>query len=325
MANLLVIGGTGFFGKSILDGFQRGLLDAWGIETIDVMARHTKEFKEKHANLINDRVKFHTLDITKCNTLPKAEYVIHAAASTDASKYMLASKKEQENILAATKNYCRLAKKYHQESKIVYVSSGAVYGPQPYDLIEIPEELAFHASLDAMPINKIGYAAAKRDCEKMIMDLAQYEIKVSVARSFAFIGKYLPLDQHFAVGNFLRDGLAGRPINIKAKNKVYRSYMYADDLVEWLLSIGQLASESCPIFNVGSSQSISIDELAEKIGKKFNTNVMGYECLSSDVDRYIPSIRRANEYNITQKYDLDQAIDKTIALLAPCGLRSVES
>lgn len=325
MASLLVIGGSGFFGKSILDAYQRGLLTKWGINQIYILSRSASSLKLDHADLISESVCLIDEDISLCNDLPYADYVIHAAASTDASKYLLESKIEQENILAATKNYCRLANKHHQKSRIVYVSSGAVYGPQPHDLLEIPEDFSIQASLDAMPINKIGYAAAKRDAEKMIMELSRFEINVSIARCFAFIGKYLPLDQHFAVGNFLRDGLAGEPINIKAKNKVYRSYMYADDLVEWLLSIGLLASENCPIFNVGSSESIGIDELAEKIAKKFDTNVVEYRCLSGDIDRYIPSIRRANACNMTQKYNLDQAVDKTIALLVSDSFGKVKA
>jgi nucleoside-diphosphate-sugar epimerase len=315
MASLLVIGGSGFFGKSILDAYQRGLLTQWKINHVFILSRSASSLKHCHPELISESICLINADISLCNDLPYADYVIHAAASTDASKYLMASKNEQENILAATKNYCRLAKKYHQKSKIVYVSSGAVYGQQPHDLLEIPEEFSTQTPLNLMPINKIGYALAKREAEKMIMELSHLEIKVSIARCFAFIGKYLPLDQHFAIGNFLYDGLASGPIKIKAKNKVYRSYMYADDLAEWLLSIGLLASENCPIFNVGSSQPIRIDELAEIIAKKFDTKVVGPRCINGDIDRYIPSIRRANGYNMTQKYNLDQAVDKTIELL----------
>lgn len=315
MSSLLVIGGSGFFGKSILDAHKRGLLKTWQIEQIYILSRSASTLKIDHPELVSESIQLVDADISLCGDLPYADYVIHAAASTDASKYLLASEKERDNILAATQNYCKLAKKYHQRSKIVYVSSGAVYGPQPRDLHEISEEFALEASLDGMPVNKVGYAAAKRESEKMIIELGQCGMKVSVARCFAFIGKYLPLDQHFAIGNFLRDGFAGGQIIVNAKNKVYRSYMYADDLVEWLLAIGRLATEDCPIFNVGSSQSIRIDELAEKISQKFGVSVEGFSCQSSEVDRYVPSVRRAMEWGMTQKYNIDQAIDKTITLL----------
>jgi len=52
MSSLLVIGGTGFFGKSILDIFQRGNLDKYGINKIIITARRVDEFKLKYPELM---------------------------------------------------------------------------------------------------------------------------------------------------------------------------------------------------------------------------------------------------------------------------------
>lgn len=315
MASLLIIGGSGFFGKSILDAYQRGLLAKWEINQIFILSRSASSLKLDHADLISESVCLIDEDISSCNYLPYADYVIHAAASTDARKYLIESKIEQENILAAIKNYCRLAKKHHQKSKIVYVSSGAVYGPQPGELIEIPEDFTLQSSLETMPANKIGYAAAKRKSEKMILELAQRGINVSIARCFAFVGKYLPLDQHFAIGNFIGNGLKRESIKVFAKNKVYRSYLYADDLVEWLLSIATLSSVECPIFNVGSDEAIGIHDLATIVSRLMNVDVVHSELNSQCIDRYVPSVYRARQFNMLIKYPLDNALQETIRAL----------
>ena len=315
MASLLVIGGTGFFGKSILDAFQRNLLEKWGIDNLIIMARNPDELQRNHSQLITIKVKLLKGDIATINELPFADYVIHAAASTDAMNYHLAPLKERSNIIRGTLNYCQLAKEFHQKSKIVYVSSGAVYGTQPHDLEKIPEDFNF---LDAeqLPESKRDYAYAKRDSEKAINDLGNYGLDVSIARCFAFLGPWLPLDQHFAIGNFINDGLHLRPINITAKHKVYRSYMYADDLVEWLMTIAEKSRTSSPVYNVGSDQSILIDELAQKISTIFGQNAPMYSHESDYIDRYVPNIDKAkNELNLKNKYHLDDAIRLTIELL----------
>jgi dTDP-glucose 4,6-dehydratase len=315
MASLLVIGGSGFFGKSILDAFQRNLLDSWDIDSLMIMARHPEELKNHHSQLITSKVKLLKGDIVSVNELPFADYVIHAAASTDARNYNLAPLKERSNIIRGTLNYCELAKKFNQKSKIVYVSSGAVYGTQPYDLEKIPEDFYF---LDAeqLPESKRDYAYAKRDSEKAINDLGNYGLDVSIARCFAFLGPWLPLDQHFAIGNFINDGLNNRKIKVTAKHKVFRSYMYADDLVEWLMKISEKSNPSCPIYNVGSDQSILIDELSQKISSIFGQNAPMYSHESDYIDRYVPNIDKAkNELNLKNKYHLDDAIKLTIKLL----------
>jgi nucleoside-diphosphate-sugar epimerase len=312
MASLLIIGGTGFFGKSILDAFQRNLLDSWGIDSLMIMARHPEELKKNHSKLITSKVKLLKGDIASINELPFADYVIHAAASTDARSYHLAPLKERSNIIRGTLNYCELAKEFNQKSKIVYVSSGAVYGAQPHDLKKIPEDFVF---LDAeqLPQSKRDYAYAKRDSEKAIKDLGSYGLNVSIARCFAFLGPWLPLDQHFAIGNFINDGLNSRTIKVIGKQKVYRSYMYADDLVDWLMTIAEKSIPSCPVYNVGSDQEILINDLALKIGDFFNQEIEIQPYSSEDIDRYIPDICKVKKVlDLNLRYDLDEAILTTI-------------
>jgi dTDP-glucose 4,6-dehydratase len=312
MASLLVIGGTGFFGKSILDAFQRNLLEPWDIDCLIIMSRHLEALQKNNSQLITGRVKLLKGDIATINELPFADYVIHAAASTDARNYHLTPLKERSNIIRGTLNYCELAKKFHQKSKIVYVSSGAVYGPQPHDLEKIPENFIF-LDADQLHENKRDYAYAKRDSEKAIIDLGLSGSNVSIARCFAFIGPWLPLDQHFAIGNFINDGLNNRKIKVTAKHKVYRSYMYADDLVEWLMKMSEKSNPSCPIYNVGSDQEILMNNLAFKIGNFFHQETDMLPHSSDDVDIYIPDISRAmKDLKLHLKYNLDEAISSTV-------------
>jgi nucleoside-diphosphate-sugar epimerase len=319
MKTLLIIGGTGFFGKSILDSFHRGQLDKWGINCVIAMSRNAERIRMDAGHLINSRVQLLNGDIGSVDWLPHADYVIHAAASTNAQNYLNCSEIEKQNILAAVNNYCRLAPKFHSDSKIIYISSGAVYGIQPPNLDSIPEDFVA-VDLDEIADEKRDYTIAKRHAENVFIDLARDGLDVSIARCFAFVGPWLPRSQHFAIGNFMANGLENAVIAVNSRIKVYRSYMYADDLVRWLMTIVSSANQACPIYNVGSHEAVLINDLASMIGIRF-----GVDCdipMQNDnvVDRYIPNTNKAmSELGLAIEFDLDRAIDQTIFQLVNCN------
>jgi dTDP-glucose 4,6-dehydratase len=311
VSSLLVIGGTGFFGKSILDSYRRGRLQKWKITKVYIFARNADVLKVTNPELVSDSVALINGDIASCISLPMADYVIHAAASSDASKYIEAPEKEKKNILAGTTNFCKLAaSKDAGASKILYVSSGAVYGSPALDGVPFSEGDKF-ISLEQIDENKRHYAAAKRDSEAHIIALGKSGSSVAIARCFAFVGKYLPRDQHFAIGNFIQNGLDQSPINIKAQKKVYRSYMYADDLVEWLMTIAESGKETCPIFNVGSDEALEIRELGALVGNFYNVPIKTKQCTEAGQDFYVPSVRKAGkELGLNINYLVLDAIKK---------------
>lgn len=313
MTTLLIIGGTGFFGKSFLDSFRRGVLNKWGVDKIIAMARSADQLKITAPQLLSKNVELVNADVGLTDYLPSADYVIHAAASTDERNYVSRPETERTNIEVGVYNYCRLAPKFHANSKIVYVSSGAVYGVQSPNIPFLKED-SLSLNLEDMSIHKRSYAKAKRNSEMAIKLLSEeHGLSTSIARCFSFVGPWLPRDQHFAIGNFLKNGIEGKTIHVKATSPVYRSYMYSDDLVNWLMSIAQNASSSCDVYNVGSDYEISIIDLAKLISRICSVSVSSEAVCSDVVDRYIPSIEKAKtSLGLELNTDLVECISYTI-------------
>lgn len=315
MKTLLIIGGTGFFGKSILDAFGRDLLKPWGVTKIISMARNAHSLQQIAPQLVTSDVTLISADIKTTDSLPYADYVIHAAASTDVRDYISRPEHEKENIQAGVYRYGELAKKFHVKSKIVYVSSGAVYGAQSPTLGKL-DELTFPCDVRCMDFGKRDYSIAKRDAELAFIQLGADGLSVSIARCFAFVGCWLPRDQHFAVGNFIEDVLRHRPITVRAEHRVYRSYMYVDDLVTWLMTIMDNASVDCDIYNVGSDDERCIDDIAIELGglHQLETNVP--KVRNQNIDRYVPSIEKAAKIlGLKLNYSSVESIEKSIQLL----------
>lgn len=285
---LFILGGTGFFGKSIIDSFQRGLMSPYGVDRLIVSARNIERFQSEFPELIDYRIELVKMDVSEAADLPHADIVIHAAASTDARDYRSNPNGEKINIEQSTTNYCQLAQRYHSNSKIVYCSSGAVYGQQPECVEKMDEDFQFQ-DVSHLTEYKREYALGKRNAEKEIIKLGSLGLNVSIARCFAFHGKYLPRDQHFAYGNFIGAAERGEAIEVKANHRVVRSYMHSDDLVNSLMKIALQSSPQCPVFNVGSDEAIEIRDLANLIGQQYNVPVNIAPITSDKIDRYIPN------------------------------------
>lgn len=313
--SLLLIGGTGFFGKSFLDAHRRGLLKPWSIDRIVVVARSASSLGRDHPGLVTSDITLLDADAASASSLPAADFVVHAASTTDARRYAEDPKGERANIIGAIDNYIRIAQQVHRSSRIVFASSGAVYGQQPPELAELAEDFT-PGEAGGLADYKRDYAEAKRLSEARIIELGAAGLRTSIARCFAFIGYYLPRDQHFAIGNFLADGLAGRPVRVAARKAVYRSYMHADDLVRWLMTIADAASPASPLYNVGSDEALTVGEVAKVVASRFRVTAEVPSITDPAIDRYVPSILRARrELGLELTYDLEAAVDEVATRL----------
>jgi dTDP-glucose 4,6-dehydratase len=179
---------------------------------------------------------------------------------------------------------------------MLFVSSGAVYGAQPAEITHIPER--YLGGPDWLK-SQAAYGEGKRAAELMSMLYArQSGIECAIARCFAFVGPHLPLDQHFAIGNFIRDALDGSPIRIHGDGTPMRSYLYASDLAVWLWTL-LFTAPSGEAYNVGSDEAVSIAELArtvvEVLGVDSEIRVEQHAVPGAPVAQYVPSIAKARE------------------------------
>ena len=192
--------------------------------------------------------------------------------------------------------------------KLLYISSGAIYGAQPPTLSHVSE------SYEGRPTT--SYGKGKKLAEQLCFEASAGRFECVIARPFAFVGPYLSLDAHFAIGNFMSDCLRNRPIMINGDGTPLRSYLYAADLVEWLWTI-LLRGEHGRAYNVGSEDAISISDLAHLVRQCAGTDneiiVKGEKIEGALPARYVPSVDRVKkELGLSQHVALADAIHRTI-------------
>ena len=300
MKRLFITGGTGFFGKSMLDYRLRH--PEWGWAKVDwvVLSRNPERFKSEFPALAGqDGVSFVSGDV---RDFPfsggRFDAIVHAATSAVTT---LSDDEMTSVIVDGTRRIVDFAK-ISGCRKILFASSGAVYGPQ----IALVQE-----SADCNPAT--AYGRGKLVAEKLLIE-SGFDVKV--ARCFAFAGPYLPRTIHYAIGNFVQNCMDGEPIVINGDGTPLRSYMDADDLVEWLFAILERGESGRP-YNVGSDQAIPIRDLAEMVrrvlGSKSEILVKGKPSPDVQPSVYVPSISRVrDELGLQVRIPIEQAILRMI-------------
>jgi len=312
MGKLLIVGGTGFFGKSILHSYFTEEIQRHGIDRIAVVSRHASDLRGATTNRCRADIEFIDCDVRELTTLLDADIVIHAAASSDARRYRSDPIGERSIIVDGTRRILELVGQRETPVQLLYVSSGAVYGPQPTSVLTLAENAAFADEPDPA---KRAYMDAKRTAEALVLSASRDKnIAASIARCFAFVGPALPLNQHFAIGNFIGDAVRRRPIAVTATRRVIRSYMFSDDLVDWLLAVAKASSTDCPIFNVGSDEAVCVRDLAVMIGEIADVDVTLPDLAEPEVlHRYVPSTDRARaRLGVSTRFSLRRAIEETL-------------
>lgn len=322
-SNLLITGGTGFIGHWLI----RSLLyanDEFSLNiNITVPSRSPEIFIKNNEHLLaNGNLNLVSLDITKETLSGEFTHIIHAAADASTSLKKENSISTFNTIVHGTENTLKLAASL-SSAKVIFLSSGAVYGQQPADLLTISENWT-GASNPITPKNI--YGEAKRAAEMLCAIYREaLDVNVITARVFSLLGPFLALDTHFAAGNFIRDALAGEKIIVQGDGCAIRSYLYPSDLIVWLLAL-LTGSPRENTYNIGSEHTISIAKLAQLVSQLVGRN--GYKILNLNdkgwnPGRYVPdtSLIR-NEFNLKETRSLEYAILSTAAantaLLSSC-------
>lgn len=314
--NLFITGGTGFFGSWLAESFcyinRKLQLDAHAV----LLTRSADRFRAKCPHLASDPgITLLTGDVRNFD-FPKGRFpfVIHAATEASARQAKDEPLEMLSTILAGTERTLEFAAG-HGTRKFLFTSSGAVYGRQPPEITHISE--SYPGGPDPLDPSSV-YAEGKRVSEQMCALYAKRAgIEIKIARCFAFVGPYLPLDAHFAIGNFIGDVLEKRPIHIGGDGTPRRSYLYAADLAIWLWTMLFRAPSLVPI-NVGSANDLNIRELAETvvatIAPGTEINMAGQPVPGAQPARYVPSVARAEQLlGLKPITDLQESIRRTAA------------
>ncbi|MDC0126872.1 NAD(P)-dependent oxidoreductase [Methylophilaceae bacterium] len=259
--SLLITGGTGFFGKWFLSLiFYTNKNYNTNILTTLITRDQNKFFLENPHYKNNKFLKIIQIDILDLKKITnKFDFLLHMAATSAEETFNgETDNNKTKTLFNGTKNIMEIAIE-NNISKILFTSSGVVYGSSSKDM---KDESDVCHSLELEKRN--GLAKGKILAEDIISKMSiENNINFKIARCFSFVGPYLPLDIHYAIGNFINDAIFNENILINGNGSPYRSYLYISDTLIWLIKL--LVRDVEGIFNVGSERRIQVIELANMV------------------------------------------------------------
>lgn len=309
-ARLFVTGGTGFFGGWLLEALtcaneRLGL----GLRAT-VLTRDPAAFRRARPHLAGDpAVSLLEGDVRSLEPLgERFTHVVHAATAASAALNAERPLVMFETIVDGTRRVLEVARRSGAR-RFLLTSSGAVYGRQPPELSHVPE--GWPGAPD--PLSPASaYAEGKRAAELLCaLSWAAHGLEAVVARCFAFAGPYLPLDAHFAIGNFVRDALAGGPLRVQGDGTPFRSYLYGADLAAWLFTL-LARGRPARAYHVGSERAVSVGDLAREVARVLEVDrveVARAAAPGVPGERYVPSTRRTREeMGLAETFTLEESI-----------------
>lgn len=321
--HILLTGGTGFFGRALLRHLLQRANQGEALPQVTVLSRSVAAFARACPEFQGLAwLHWHQGDVGEAASLPHGQafsHVLHAATDSTLGP-ALAPLQRFDQIVNGTRHLLALAQACGAQ-RFLHTSSGAVYGPQPPELAQMPEE---RLSLPD-PLNPANaYAMGKRSAEHLCaLFAAAGTLQVVQARCYAFAGQDLPLGVHFAIGNFVRDALYAPAITVQGDGLALRSYMDQRDLAHWLWQL-LYRGRSGEAYNVGSDQAISVGALARLVrdllapDKPVRVLGQGAAAAARNVNVYVPSIAKARlQLGLELRVPLEQAI-RDMAAAQPC-------
>lgn len=328
--SLFLTGGTGWFGRWLLEAIAHANRMFEADIRVTLLTRDPAAFQLASPDLATTSfLTLHRGDVQNFD-FPSGRFthLVHAATTSARETFSGESSLGKfDTLVDGTRRVLDFAAQCGVR-QMLFTSSGVAYGDNP-------NEMGFSEDFCGAPDPtnpESGLGQAKRAAEFLCSAYAaQHGWNLSIARCFSFVGPFMPMDLHYAIGDFIGCVQRGEPIIIKSDGRAIRSYLYTADLVIWLLTL--LQREGKPrIFNVGSDRPLSIGELARLVRSVLEAEVeirilgkSAYSVGNPVRNRYYPSIERARcELGLDVWTPLAEAIRKTAKITYPVIYNSHE-
>ena len=288
----LITGGAGFIGSHLAEklmgmGHSVDVIDDLSTGNIRNMAgcQGKAEFRFIHGSVMDEGLMHMLID--------RNDMVYHLAAAVGVSLIVKQPVRTIETNIKGTEVVLEIAKKFRK--RVLLASSSEVYGKS--------EKVPFNENDDCV-FGSTSFSRWSYACSKAIdefLGLAyhrQFGLPVLILRFFNTVGERQTGQYGMVIPRFVEAALRGEPIQVYGDGKQTRCFAYVKDVVNGVIALTEDAGSYGHVYNIGSTEEISIEHLAMRIkaltGSSSEIRYVPYEEAYShsfdDLRRRVPSL-----------------------------------
>lgn len=290
----LITGGAGFIGSHLAEWL---LKNGHKVAVIDNLSTGSlKNIEGFKGNNQFDFVQGDICDVGLMEKLAKqSDVVFHLAAAVGVNLIVEDPVHTIETNIGGTEVVLDAANKFGR--KILLASSSEVYGKS--EAIPFAEEDDIVLGSTSLP--RWSYACSKAIDEFLgLAFYQQYGLEVVICRFFNTIGPRQTGQYGMVVPRFVERALKNEPILIYGTGQQRRCFGYIDDIVEGVIGLAECSDSAGRVYNIGSTEEITIEALADRIirlaesnsEKKFISYEEAYGRAIDDMMRRVPDTSR---------------------------------
>jgi len=311
----LITGGAGFIGSHLTEKLL-GL----GHEVIAIDDLSTGSVANIAAVRRHSRYEFHSDTIFNRGLMAElvdlADAVFHLAAAVGVKRIVEFPVQTIETNVGGSEIVLELASK--KGKRLIIASTSEVYGKSTKFPFTETDDLVLGSTYNS----RWAYACSKAIDEFLALAyFNERKLPVTVVRLFNTVGPRQTGQYGMVLPTFVRQALLDEPVTVYGTGEQARCFGHVADVIEGLVALVGCERAPGEIFNLGSTEEVSINDLAKKViaasGSKSAIRHIPYSEAYGpgfeDMFRRVPDIAKARTwigYNPTRS--LDEIIDSVI-------------
>jgi UDP-glucose 4-epimerase len=311
----LITGGAGFIGSHLAErllslGHDVAIIDDLSTGSIQNIAafKSNLAFEYHLETIFNRQLLAELIDL--------ADVVFHLAAAVGVRRIVEHPVRTIETNVRGSELVLELAAKKHK--RVLITSTSEIYGKSSKLPFSEGDDLVFGSTYNT----RWSYACSKAIDEFLALAYCrEKKLPVTIVRLFNTAGARQTGQYGMVLPTFVRQALAAESVTVFGNGQQSRCFSHVDDVVDGILACVATERTVGEIFNLGSTERISIKALAEKViaatasksSIQYVPYLKAYGDGFEDMEHRVPDISKAHAwFGYSPRRSLHEIIESVI-------------